>query len=207
MRIELQKVGKVYRNSWILKDLTINFVDTESYGIYGSNGVGKSTLILLLAGFEQPTVGTICYTSQSQTLSFEALYQYVALVTPALVMPPKLRVKEAVMLLSSIRSTNICKEILQEAHLIEKCDQFIETLSHGMRQRLLLASAFAKTAPILLLDEPMHHLDLTYQAWCREKIAHLKTKKLIILCSQETIDTTLCKHQLILKEQKLCTIQ
>ena len=203
MHIELKKVGKIYRNTWILKDLTTQFLGTESYGIYGPNGAGKSTLILLLAGFEQPTAGTIRYTYQSKTITFETLYQHIALVTPTLAIPPKLRVKEAVMLLSSTHSLAICKEILCDAHLTEHGERLIEELSHGMRQRLLLASAFAKKTPLLLLDEPMHHLDHIYQTWCKQKIDYLKTKKLIVLCSQEQADIALCNQHFILKKQQL----
>src|SRR5687767_2913768 len=94
MTITLNNVWKSYENEWVLRDLSIEFLDARSYAILGPNGSGKSTLLQLLAGNVSPSRGEIKYTKGDKKIPVEEIYRYIGFSSPYMELPEDLTLRE-----------------------------------------------------------------------------------------------------------------
>jgi len=127
-------------------------------GVIGDSGVGKTTLLKLIAGILKPDVGTIKFTVQCR---FAFIFQNPALL-------PWRTVLENTYLPSHIgrdglrdRDRHCCENLLRRYGLWEARYQLPRTLSGGMQQRVSIIRALASRPDVLLLDEPFTALDLS----------------------------------------------
>ena len=121
--------------------------------IVGASGCGKSTLLNLVAGLDQPTVGSLSVEGRA-ALMFQdaALFPWLS-VTDNVALPLRLR--------GVRRRERVARaaELLDLVHLADQGDRRPHELSGGMRQRVALARALAQDADVLLMDEPFGALD------------------------------------------------
>lgn len=154
----------------VLRELDLDVPAGGALTLLGASGGGKSTLLALLMGFAQPQSGRILVNGQDlATLDLEAWRRHVAWVPQrAHVFHGSLRDN---LLLAAPHADRLTLErAVQAAALgpvVARLPQGLDTplgerghgLSGGERQRLALARAWLRDAPLLLLDEPMQHLD------------------------------------------------
>ncbi len=138
--------------------------------IAGESGVGKSTLLYLLCGFDRPATGEIYLQGRPLSeIDLSELRRMISYVGQAAVLFD-LSVRENLLLARPDASDQDLWEALAQASadgfvrelaegLDSKLGTLADTLSGGQRQRLAIARAFLKDAPILLLDEPTSALD------------------------------------------------
>ncbi|MBF8377331.1 ATP-binding cassette domain-containing protein [Alicyclobacillus mali] len=153
--VRLVGVQKVYGQRVVLDDLDLRIGKGEFIAIVGHSGTGKSTLLRLLAGLEQPTRGDVLIDDSPVTgltptarvmfqdarlLPWLSVFDNVAVVLPK---PDKLQVEQA----------------LDRVGLLEHRHKWPAQLSGGQRQRVALARALVVRPPLLLLDEPLGALD------------------------------------------------
>lgn len=171
---ELRSVTKSFllhnRTRLLFKNVSFTAGAGKRYAITGASGVGKSTLLLLLCGIEEPTVGSVFFadkplprfgTSQHEKFLCQAvglMFQYPCLV-------PELTVLENVMLkgLAVRMSHNECelrgRELLEQVGLLGMAERSPSFLSGGEQQRVSLARALFLRPRFLIADEPSAHLD------------------------------------------------
>lgn len=127
----------------------------ENYRLTGSNGSGKTTLMSVLAGLYEPQFGTVCNgATVSQRRNSVALQEqdgtiFSGTIWDNLFLPESKREKAALLL----------KEMGMEKALDYETTSEGANLSPGEKKKILLARAFLRDAPFLLLDEPLNHLD------------------------------------------------
>jgi ABC-type nitrate/sulfonate/bicarbonate transport system ATPase subunit len=179
VKIDLERITKVYKrhkkpDHIVLKDISFSIETGDFVIILGESGCGKTTLLNLLAGLEQPSSGAIHVDGQELKgihPSRSMLFQQPALI-------PWLNVRENVAYGCKIRGD--IKEIDY------RVNQFIEImglagfsdskpgqLSLGMAQRVCLARALVGHPSALLLDEPFASLDTFTQAHIQEELVNL----------------------------------
>lgn len=153
--LNLEKISKVYGEKVIFQEAGFGVQEHDKIGIVGVNGTGKSTLLKIIAGLEEPDSGKVIranhihmtYLSQhmEETLHTSIL-EYVTdgASDPALVVE--------------------AKKILQELGL-ENYSQGLDTLSGGQKKRAALARTLLLPTDVLLLDEPTNHLDSQMIEW------------------------------------------
>lgn len=159
----------------VLAGLSFALAPGRFVGVLGANGAGKSTLLRTLAGLQAPLAGEIALAGRPL-----AAYDARALARARAYMaqqPPQeegWRVRELVAmgrfphqrgwgLWPAAEDQRAVDEALARAGVADLADRAVETLSGGQRQRVHLARALAQGAPLLFLDEPTAHLDLTHQ--------------------------------------------
>ena len=82
MRIELDKIGKQYQEDWIFNDCSYSFKPGQKYALTGFNGSGKSTLLKIIAGYLDPSNGTIYYQSEKEKIERNDFYKYISYSAP-----------------------------------------------------------------------------------------------------------------------------
>lgn len=129
--------------------------------IVGPSGVGKSTLLNLIAGFLKPTQGTI----EMQGVKVQGANWRRGIVFQDMALYPWLTVKQNILFGPKMRkmpanqSLDRLQYLLSETGLLEFEDTPIYELSGGLRQRVALARAFINEPPLLMLDESFSALD------------------------------------------------
>lgn len=179
--------------------------------LLGRNGTGKSSLIRCIVGLEKNYSGRISLDNRClKTYTSQEIARKIAIVLSHKVEAPYLSIYEAVALgrspylnwLGRIRPQD--QEAIEKALLITESQhfakRFLNTLSDGERQRVMIARAIAQETPIIVLDEPTAFLDVYYR---RQTIALLHKiaveQKKIILLSTHEIDLALeYAHQFVL---------
>ena len=154
--LALNAVGLQYDNGFTaLSDINVQFARGSFTALVGPSGCGKSSLLRLLAGLEQPTIGSVSDLAQSD-IGF--VFQEPTLlawrsVADNITLPLKIEGHDQTEI-----DTRLA-EALQLVGLTEFADALPRQLSGGMKMRVSLARALAKHPPVLLMDEPFAALD------------------------------------------------
>jgi iron complex transport system ATP-binding protein len=162
--------GSVKNSCDLFPPFDLEFGAGELVCLLGRNGAGKTTLLKTLAGILPPLRGDVLVDGDSLTaLSGRERAQRAALLLTDPGLPPYLLGRELVALgrtphaswFSGTRADDaaVVDAVLETMHCTHLADRRLGQLSDGERQRLCLARALAQDAPILLLDEPLAHLD------------------------------------------------
>ncbi len=133
--------------------------DGEKVGVIGINGTGKSTLLKMIAGLEEPDEGTII---RANHLVIHYLPQNPQFDKGITVLDAVLKGNVTTENQWSIESE--AKTILNELGLSDY-DTCVDVLSGGQKKRLALAAAILTPADLLILDEPTNHLDNVMSEW------------------------------------------
>jgi len=192
MVMQVNDVSLKKGNSIILRDISFELNSAEITMLVGPNGVGKSTLLNLLAGLNQPDSGEISVEQQATAdWSREQWAQKITLVPQLSQMGFPLAVREVVELggLAHCQSVVELREATRKA-LIDweidyLADQEVRLLSGGEQQRTQLARSWIQMhqpdSQLWLLDEPLSALDLRHQRQCLQHVQQLKQQGKAIL--------------------------
>lgn len=216
--LTIHHLYKSYGIQPILQDISFNISNNERIGLIGPNGCGKTTLMRILAGFEQPDSGNVASTrpnlrigylaqgmdfNNEQTLqtalnfvsvSQAELEAEITFLASALAVNPndaKLQVKydSALYQLSSISDQP--SAILGPLGLSEiALDTPVKFLSGGQKTRLMLARVLLEEPQLLLLDEPTNHLDIEMLEWLEDWLNRFQGAALIVSHDRAFLDNT-----------------
>ncbi|MEN6571450.1 MAG: thiol reductant ABC exporter subunit CydD [Anaerolineaceae bacterium] len=184
--LELQHVSFTYpqRQKDALQDVSMKLDSGKSFGLIGRSGAGKSTLMQLLLRFIQPGTGRILLNGQDLSgFILDDWRRQIGWVPqqPALL---DTTILENIRLAKPEASLQDVRHAAAQAHL----DSFVMSLSEGydtrvyekavrvssgQAQRIALARAFLKDAPILMMDEPTAHLDDELEEGLNESVQRL----------------------------------
>jgi iron complex transport system ATP-binding protein len=166
----------------VLRDVSIGVRTGEFLGILGPNGVGKSTLLRLMAGLVAPTAGTVRLAGRdAAALGRPAAARVVAVVPQREPMIFGFTAREVVAmgraphtgLFGTLGAGD--REVIDAA--LARCDAVhlahrpLAELSGGEQKRVLIARALAQRTPVVLLDEPVAFLDIKHQLAVCELLA------------------------------------
>ena len=163
--IEFDNITRTYGRKVAVDGLTLTVRPGELFALLGPNGAGKTTTIKMLVGLLRPTGGTVrvCGADlMTQTLEASAFLGYVP-DEPFLY--EKLTGREFLQFVAEMRGldrVSVEQRIDRETKsfdLSDFLDGLIETYSHGMKQRVVFASALLHDPAVLVIDEPMVGLD------------------------------------------------
>jgi iron complex transport system ATP-binding protein len=177
--IDVQQVSFAIGRSFLVKDVSLSVVPGQFVVIMGANGAGKSTLLKMMAGSLHPTEGEILFKGRKI-----AKYKTEALATERAVLSQHyhisfpLTAREIVMMGRYPYFTNqphavdeaIVNEQMQKMQVDHLAARDYNTLSGGEAQKVQMARVLAQIGDtsetqqkLLLLDEPVSHLDIKYQ--------------------------------------------
>ena len=154
--VKIMGLTKTYGNKTVLQKLDLDIVPGEFVAIVGRSGGGKSTLLRLIAGFEDSTDGGILIDGmplKGRNRAACTMFQNARLL-------PWERVLENVGLgLQQKNWGQKAQQALAQVGLAERAGEFPAVLSGGQKQRVALARALVREPRLLMLDEPLGALD------------------------------------------------
>lgn len=215
-KIEFLHVFYRYPKSdrWIVKDLSFVIEDGEKIALVGMNGAGKTTMIKLLCGLLIPTKGTIRINGVSSTdISREDYYRLFSTVFQDIHLFPASIQRNIVCSdeqIDPIRFDDAVKksgmdQVAQKFRdglntlLVAEVDADAVNLSGGQVQKLMLARAIYKNAPILLLDEPTAALDPIAEKNIYLQYNEMAEGKVSVFISHRLASTVFCDRIFFMK--------
>ena len=150
--LSAQNLEKTYMERKVLDDVSFFLGEGDKVGIIGINGTGKSTLLRILAGAEEPDSGTVIRT---KGVRVSYLPQIPEFDTHGSVLE---QVMAHLPLDLKAAKEFEAKSILGKLGIADY-DRDISTLSGGERRRVGIAAALIQPSDVLLLDEPTNHID------------------------------------------------
>lgn len=184
--LETQNLCKEFGSQKAVDNISLQIKRNSIYGLLGSNGAGKSTILKMLVGLLHPTSGSILFDNGQWKRS--SLSQIGALIeAPALY--GNLTARENLLVhtkLLGIPDTRI-DEVLQIVDLKDTGKKRASQFSLGMKQRLGIAIALLNNPKLLILDEPTNGLDPFGIQELRELISSFPSKGITVVLSSHIL--------------------
>lgn len=209
--IKTQALTKRYGPIPVVNNLDLEIRSGEIFGFLGPNGAGKTTTIRMLTGLLEPSVGRafICgHDVVKKSAQAKALLAYVP-DQPKLY--GKLTAREFLALMADLYrmprevSQQRGNQLLAMFGLEDRADELLEGYSHGMRQKVVLASALIHQPRVLLMDEPTVGLDPASARLLKDVLQELARQGATVFVSTHILEIAerLCHRVGILKEGRL----
>lgn len=181
--VTAEHLTKSYTERLLFDDTSFSINEGEKVGVIGINGTGKSTLLKIAAGLEEPDEGTVV---RGRNL-------YIRYLAQNPVFEPGLTVLDCVIRENKDHERvwdleGEAKSILNKLGITEY-DTVISTLSGGQKKRVALASVLLSTADLLVLDEPTNHLDSAMADWLEDYLKKFKGALLMITHDRYFLDS------------------
>ena len=163
--IELVHLSKKFGDLLAVDDVNLTLAKGEFFAMLGPNAAGKTTTIKMLAGLIKPTTGharIAGFDVQQQPLEARRRLAYVPdfpFLYDKLTGWEFLRFTGQLFHLPDDRIEANARELIARFHLLDHVNRPIESLSHGTRQRVAIASALLHDPEVFIVDEPMVGLD------------------------------------------------
>lgn len=180
--LTMEHIIKSYTDRILLNDVGFSISENEKIGVIGINGMGKSTLLKVIAGIEPYDSGKISMRSQvkicylPQTPVFES-------GTTVL----KAAVEGNIDEMNQWTVEADAKAMLNQLGFTEY-DEKIEHMSGGQKKRIALVNALLTSADILVLDEPTNHLDNAMSEWLEEYLIQFRGAVLMVTHDRYFLD-------------------
>ena len=208
----LSQLSKTYETHHAVKELNIHIPAGQIWGFLGVNGAGKSTTMKMIAGLLKPTAGEILVNGINVHQNPVDAKRIIGYVPDRPYLYERLSAAEYMYFvgkLYGLSPTEVEEKTsywLNEFELNDKRGHLIESFSHGMKQRLVMASVFLHEPKLLVVDEPMVGLD---PRGARRLKALLKRERdqrgLTVLLSTHTLGDAeeICDHILLIHHGEL----
>ena len=158
--LTIENLSKAYTDRVLFQDAAFSIQDGEKIGVIGLNGMGKSTLLKIIAGKEETDEGQVIMGNHVKIAYLEQTPQFEENVTV-------LQATLAGMDIDDMALEAEAKSMLQQLDLPDY-EQPVNQLSGGQKKRVALINTILQQVEILILDEPTNHLDNEMSRWLEE---------------------------------------
>jgi len=207
--IKLINLTKLYGKLTAVNGINLEVSRGEVFGFLGPNGAGKTTTIKMMAGLLQPTSGSVLiggHDVQEEPLKAKFITGFIP-DRPFLY--EKLTAREFMHFIAKLYDMddgkNRISELLDLFGLNEWADELAENFSHGMKQRLVMASALLHKPQVLVVDEPMVGLDPRGARLVKDIFRDLASHGVTVFMSTHTLEIveTMCTRVAIINKGEI----
>lgn len=181
--VTIEHLTKSYTERLLFEDTAFSMGEGEKIGLIGINGTGKSTLLKIVAGLEEPDEGTVV---RCRGLDIRYLSQNPEFDPEDNVIQAVLKDNQGHDHVWDIESQ--AKSMLNKLGITDH-EALMGTLSGGQKKRVALAGVLLSTAELLILDEPTNHLDSSMADWLEEYLKKFKGALLMITHDRYFLDS------------------
>lgn len=191
--IEIRDCTKRYGELIAVVNLSLNVKESEIFGLLGPNGAGKSTLIKMMVGLMKPDSGTVNIGGYDISIDPVNAKKIMAYIPEKGYVYEKLTAWEYLIFIGGLYAIDDqtleknAAEYLKMLGLSEWRNEVIGNFSMGMKQRLLLASAFMRNPKVIILDEPHNGLDPKGVKLLKDILFKLRSEGATIILSTHII--------------------
>ncbi len=179
--VELKNVNKFYDSNCVVKDMNLEVYEGEFLTLLGSSGCGKTTTLRMIAGFEEPTSGSIKVQGED-IHNKEPFQRDVNTVFQSYALFPHMTVYDNVaygLKMKKVKKPEIKERVTEMLDLVQLGGfekRYPAQLSGGQKQRVAIARALVNRPKVLLLDEPLGALDLKLRKQMQIELKRLQKK-------------------------------
>jgi ABC-2 type transport system ATP-binding protein len=192
--IELTSLTKRYGSFTAVDAIDLRVPKGELFGFLGPNGAGKTTTLRMIAGILRPTSGTVRIAGIDIAEDPMAAKAMLGYIPDRPYIYEKLTGSEFLKFVAGIYSKNgkeiehRGRELLALFDLEEWRDELVESYSHGMRQKLIISSAFIHKPDVIVVDEPMVGLDPKASRILKDLFSEYTRRGHTIMMSTHTLE-------------------
>jgi len=163
--IVLENLTKRYGNTLAVNGLSVSVPAGQIFGFIGPNGAGKTTTIKMMGGLLAPTSGSVNICGINMAAHPERAKVKIGFIPDRPYLYEKITAMEFLRFTAELYNVdgtgfvNRAEEKLHLFSLLDWADELIESFSHGMKQRLIMAAALLHNPEVIIVDEPMVGLD------------------------------------------------
>ena len=205
--LSLKNISKKYDDTTILEDISFTCEKGDIVGLIGSSGSGKTTLLRIISGLETPDTGTIKL--NNEIVNDKLLYvspekRDCSLVFQDFALFPNMTISDNIFFgKNSIKNSDLINDLILFCNLENLLDRYPHEISGGEQQRVALVRALSINPSLLLLDEPLSHLDSDLKQNIRNELINLfeKVKTTTLFVSHDIEDAmTMANKVVVLKD-------
>lgn len=212
--IKLDHLTKHFGRIAAVDDLSLEVRGGEIMAFLGPNGAGKTTTLRMIGGLLEPTGGRIEVKGHDLARSPLEVKRIMGFIPDRPYLYEKLTAREFLVFSGGLygvppdRAASRGKELLRLFGLTDWSDELIESFSHGMKQRLVMASALLHEPEVLVIDEPMVGLDPRGTRMLKNLFRGLRDRGVTILLSTHTLSVAeeICDRVAIIHKGRLVSV-
>ncbi len=214
--LELASIGISFGPLQVLEDINLRFDVPQMVALAGPNGVGKSTLLSIVAGLRSGYSGTCCaYGKDVRRWKRREFARKIAFVPQSLKLDFPFTAEEVVFMgrtphaggfFESDRDRGAVRRAIELTDMGEFAARDFRALSGGERQRVMLASALAQEPQVLLLDEPTSFLDLAHQFAIYSLLRRLSGEGILVIAATHDLNLAASYSDRVVLLRKGCVV-
>lgn len=212
--ISLSRLSKKYGKFTAVDGVDLDVPRGELFGFLGPNGAGKTTTLRMIAGILQPTSGIVRlggHDVMKEPMKAKARLGFIPdrpYIYEKLTGAEFLRFVAGLYGMTGPGLDHRIGELLQLFDLSEWADSVVESYSHGMRQKLIISSAFVHKPEVIIVDEPMVGLDPKAARILKDLFREYVQRGNTIMMSTHTLEVaeSLCDRIAIIQAGKIRAI-
>lgn len=191
--IELKDLTKKYVDFPAVSNLNLSIQKGEIFGFIGPNGAGKTTTIKMIGGVLEPTSGSVMIAGISMKDNPEKAKSKIGFIPDRPYLYEKLTGMEFLKFVADLYGVNSdifsekAEQHLKMFSLLDWSNELIESYSHGMKQRLIMAAALLHDPEVIIVDEPMVGLDPVAIMMVKDLFRNLAKQGVSIFMSTHTL--------------------
>ncbi|MHA6533652.1 ABC transporter ATP-binding protein [Paenibacillus sp. BAC0078] len=190
--ITVNHVGRAFGNKEVLKDISLQVEQAETFGILGPSGSGKTTLVKLLIGIDEVSSGEVHVLGVKMPRL--AMLQQIGYMAQSDALYTELSAKENLEFFAALyglkggNRTRRIADVMEIVNLQEHLHKRVDQYSGGMKRRLSLAIALLHEPPLLILDEPTVGIDPVLRQSIWKELRALNGKGTTIVLTTHVMD-------------------
>lgn len=210
----IDQLYKNYGSHMAVKGLSLHIPKGDLFGFVGPNGAGKTTTIRIICGLLKETSGQVIVDGMNMKKERDKVKGCIGYVPDFFGVYDNFKVTEYMDFYASLygidasESRALTKDLLQLVNLSEKTDEYVDSLSRGMKQRLCVARALLHDPKLLVLDEPSSGLDPRARVEMKELLMNLRDMGKTIIISSHILSelSEMCTSIGIMDQGKLVAV-
>ena len=215
--VRIKQLSFSYDGKPVLENINLNIVKGKFYAVLGPNGSGKTTLLRNIAKLVDVMENTVFINGNDvKLMGRKNLAEELAVVSQSIEFQFDFSVLDLVLMgrspylsrfaMESEADLEITQQVMEIMDIWHLRDRSIHTLSGGERQRVMVARAMAQKTGIILLDEPVSHLDIYHQIELLKQIKTLnKTGEITVLAALHDLNlaAAFCDYLIFMNQGKI----